>query len=72
MSIARIVREAKRRVLRRFAGVEFVSTVRHEDGSATITFVTFDDNADDVLETVEDLLDGDEESQVRFLVLPHE
>jgi hypothetical protein len=70
--IARARREMKRRVLRQFAGVEYVSTARHEDGSVTITFVTFDDNADVVLESLEDVLDELAADGIRVMVVPHE
>jgi hypothetical protein len=62
----------QRRVLRQFAGVEYVNTARHEDGSVTITFVTFDDNADLVLESLEDVLDELAADGIRVMVVPHE
>lgn len=70
--LARARREMQRRVLRQYAGVEYVSTVRHEDGTATITFLTFDDNADDVLESLEDVLDDLAAEGIRIAVVPHE
>ena len=68
---ARVVSEIKRRILRTFAGVEFVGITRHEDGTRSVTFITYDDNADDVLESVEDLLD-DDDAGVKVVVVPHE
>lgn len=70
--LARARRELQRRVLRQFAGVEYVSTLVHADGTATVTFMTFDDNADEVLESLEDVLDELAADGVRVMVVPHE
>lgn len=71
-SLSRAKRDLKRRVLREFAGVEYVSTIRHEDGSATVTFLTYDDNVDEILESVIDLLEDLAAEGIRILVVPHE
>jgi hypothetical protein len=65
-------RELTRRVLREYAGVEYVGTVRHDDGSATVTFLTYDDNVDEVLESLVDLIEEIEPEGIRVLVMPHE
>lgn len=65
-------KELKRRVLREFAGVEYVGTVRHDDGSATVTFLTYDDNVNEVLEALVDLIEEIAPEGIRVLVMPHE
>src|SRR5437764_940070 len=70
--MARARKEMQRRVMRQFAGVEDMSTTHHEDGSVTITFITFDDNADEVLELLEDVVDETAADGIRVMVVPHE
>jgi hypothetical protein len=65
-------RELTRRVIRQFAGVEYVRTLRHADGTATVTFITYDDNADEVMESLADVLDDLNAEGVRVLVFAHE
>jgi hypothetical protein len=72
VQLGRIRRDVVRRVTRQFAGVEYVRTVRHADGSATVTFVTYDDNADEVMENLSDILDDLFDQGVRVLVVPFE
>ncbi|MBI3892301.1 MAG: hypothetical protein HY303_12330 [Candidatus Wallbacteria bacterium] len=65
-------RDIVRRVVRRFAGVEFLQTRWQPDGTAVLTFVTYDDNADEVIEYLGARLDEAYEDGVEVLVMPIE
>lgn len=68
----RLRKDVIRRTLRQFAGVEYVSSRRHDDGSITITFITHDDNADEVMDHLSDQIDECFNEGIRILVIPVE
>jgi hypothetical protein len=70
--LARRRQELEQRVARQFKGVEYVDTVTHDDGSATVTFLTFDNNVNEVLEALVDLIEEIAPEGIRVLVMPHE
>lgn len=70
--LRRLRRDIVRRVVRHFPGVEYIGARRHADGSTTVTFITYDDNAEDVMDYLGDDVDDLSGQGLRVLVLPFE